>query len=145
MINPISTGVDRAIGTPLAADAHGMPESDADEAYLSALSRALAEASDAGAVQTLLDQIQGPASGGVMAQVDRVLNLGEGIGGLYSLSREELAESFAVLAELFERGIVGYEYREVNGEPQKVFIDVAIGSDLHRAPLYKNGRLDSYL
>lgn len=80
-----------------------------------------------------------------MERVDRVLDLGRGVGNLGDLSREELAEAFAILADLFERGIVGYEVREVNGEPRKVFIDVAIGSDLHRAPLYKNGRLDGYV
>lgn len=96
-------------------------------------------------VGTLLDRFQGSAGSKVLRQVDQVLNLGTDIRSLHDLSREELAEAFSILAELFDRGIVGYEYREVNGQPQKVFIDTAIGSDLHRAPLYKNGRLDSYV
>ena len=101
--------------------------------------------SDAAAVHTLLDRVRRSDSGDVMDRVDQVLNLGTGIGDLSDLSRESLAETFTVLTDLYKRGIVGYEYREVNGEPQKVFIDVAIGSDLHRAPLYKNGRMDGYL
>lgn len=76
--------------------------------------------------------------------VDRFLDLGQGLD-LTDLSKEELAEAFEVIAELLERGIVGYEVREINGAPHKVFIDVAIGSDLHRAPLWRNGRVDGYL
>ena len=93
----------------------------------------------------LVDLLEAPESRSVMAQVDRVLNLGTGIGDLTDLSREEFAEAFSILADLFDRGIVGYEYREINGQPQKVFIDVAIGNDAHRAPLYKDGRIDGYL
>ena len=81
----------------------------------------------------------------VMSTVDKVLDLGSELGDLTDLSREELAEAFEILTELFERGIVGYEVREINGEPRKVFIDVAIGSDSHRSPLYRSGRLDTYL
>tara|TARA_Y100000588_G_scaffold386162_1_gene481119 strand:+ start:4207 stop:4497 length:291 start_codon:yes stop_codon:yes gene_type:complete len=76
--------------------------------------------------------------------VDRFLDLGQGLD-LTDLSKEELAEAFEVIAELLERGIVGYEVREINGAPHKVFIDVATGSDLHRAPLWRNGRVDGYL
>jgi len=84
----------------------------------------------------------------VIANVDDVLDLGSGgsvLGTLSDLSREEIAETFKILAGLYERGIVGYEYREINGEPQKVFIDVAIGSDAHRAPLVREDRIDRYI
>ncbi|MBS12377.1 MAG: hypothetical protein CME19_12325 [Gemmatimonadetes bacterium] len=81
----------------------------------------------------------------VLDSVDRILNQGSSVGSLTDLSREELAETFKVLVELFDRGIVGYEFRKINGQPHKVFTDVAIGSDLHRAPLYRDGRLDSYI
>jgi hypothetical protein len=109
--------------------------------------------------EQLLDLLQGPRGFDVLNSVDSVLNLGDSrnlLGNLGNLSREELAESFAILSDLFARGIVGYETREINGEPQKVFIDVAIGSDAHRAPivkdhdgrrapLVKDSRFDSYV
>jgi hypothetical protein len=109
--------------------------------------------------EQLLDLLQGPRCSDVMNSLDSVLNLGDSrnlLGNLGNLSREELAESFAILSDLFARGIVGYETREINGEPQKVFIDVAIGSDAHRAPivkdhdgrrapLVKDSRFDSYV
>jgi hypothetical protein len=84
----------------------------------------------------------------LISRVDNVLNLGSGgsvLGSLADLSREEIAETFRVLADLYDRGIVGYETREINGEPQKVFIDVAIGSDAHRAPLVREDRVDRYV
>ncbi len=77
--------------------------------------------------------------------IDQFLDLGSGGLDLANLSKEELAEAFKVIADLVERGIVGYEYRKINGEPHKVFIDVAIGSDLHRAPLWRGNRVDGYL
>ena len=145
MIGPIAQHTDLLSQVGSSGSVTQPSRANSDEAYLSALSNALDEASDSEGLHSLMDRVQGSDTNNVMAQVDQVLNLGEGFGDLHQLSREELAESFAVLTELFERGIVGYEYREVNGERQKVFIDVAIGSDLHRAPLYKNGRLDSYM
>lgn len=95
-------------------------------------------------VENLATRVETPA---VMDRVDRVLDLGSGslLGDLTDMSKEQIAETFEILADLFDRGIVGYEVREINGEPQKVFIDVAIGSDAHRAPLYRDGRLDTYL
>lgn len=77
--------------------------------------------------------------------VDQFLDLGSGGLDLADLSKEELAEAFKMIAELIDRGIVGYEYRKINGAPHKIFIDVAMGSDLHRAPLWRNGRVDGYL
>ena len=82
--------------------------------------------------------------------LDRVLNLNEGgavnlMGVLGEMSRENMDGFLRSLADLLKHGVVGYEYREVNGSPTKVFIDVAIGSDLHRAPLVKDGRLDTLI
>ena len=116
------------------------------------LSTALEEASRSRSesAEQLLDFLQGPRGADVMKSVDSVLNLGDSrnlMGNLGNLSREELAESFSILSDLFARGIVGYETREINGEPQKVFIDVAIGSDAHRAPLVqdRDNRFDRYV
>ncbi len=77
--------------------------------------------------------------------VDQFLDLGRSGLDLTDLSKEKLAEAFKTIVELLKHGVVGYEYREINGAPRKVFIDVAIGSDLHRAPLWRNGRIDGYL
>jgi hypothetical protein len=116
------------------------------------LSTALEEASRSRseAAEQLPELLQGPRGSGVLNSVNSVLNLGDSrnlLGNLGNLSREELAESFSILSDLFARGIVGYETREVNGEPQKVFIDVAIGSDAHRAPLVqdRDNRFDRYV
>lgn len=77
--------------------------------------------------------------------VDQFFNLCSGGLDLTGLSKEELAEAFEMIVRLLEAGVVGYEYREVNGVPHKVFIDVAMGSDLHRAPLWRGDRFDGYL
>ena len=85
-----------------------------------------------------------------MSLVDRVMNLGEGgasslLGSFADYSREEMEEALKILVELLRRGVVGYEYREINGEPHKVFIDVAIGSDYSRAKLWRGSRLDGLI
>ena len=98
----------------------------------------------AGDIERVAQLIEGPDRDNTVSRVDSILNLSSGFGDLGNLSRESLAETFSILAELYDRGIVGYEVREVNGEPMKVFTDVAIGSDLHRAPLYRDGQLDTY-
>jgi hypothetical protein len=87
---------------------------------------------------------------GIGQALDSVLNLNEGgasnlLGVLGKLSRENTEGFLNALADLLKHGVVGYEYREVNGRPTKVFIDVAIGSDLHRAPLVRDGRLDTFI
>ena len=82
---------------------------------------------------------------GVMEALDRVLNLNGGgklLGTLGEMSREDAEGALKALADLLRHGVVGYEYREVNGQPMKVFIDVAIGSDLHRAPLVRGTHFD---
>ena len=87
---------------------------------------------------------------GVAHALDSVLNLSDGgashlLGALGELSLENMEGYLQSLADLLKRGGVGYEYREVNGRPTKVFVDVAIGSDLHRAPLVRDGRLDTFI
>ena len=84
---------------------------------------------------------------GVMEVLDRALNLNGGgagtlLGTLGEMSREDAEAALKALADLLRHGVVGYEYREVNGQPMKVFIDVAIGSDLHRAPLVRGTHFD---
>ena len=110
-----------------------------------ALQRVLCTAPDAAdAVAALAGRAQKPD---VFDVVDGALNLNGGgaatlLGRLQELSREEMEATLKVLADLLRHGVVGYEYRKVNGEIRKVFIDVAIGSDLHRAPLARGKRFD---
>ena len=110
-----------------------------------ALQRVLRAAPDAAAaVATLAGAAQKPD---VLDAVDGALNLNGGsaatlLGRLEEMSREEAEGVLNMLADLLRRGVVGYEYRRVNGEPHKVFIDAAIGSDWHRAPLVRGGRFD---
>ena len=90
-------------------------------------------------------RVDGP---GVWYVLDRALDLGDSRGLLQTLgemSREEAERALKALAELLRRGVVGYEYREVNGQPQKVFVEVAMGSDLHRAPLVRRGLIDVFV
>jgi hypothetical protein len=77
-------------------------------------------------------------SSNVMGFLDDVLDLSNGkslVGALGDLSAEEADGALKALGKLLQAGVVGYEYRKINGEVQKVFIDVAMGTDAHRAPL----------
>ena len=118
---------------------------DLPTALQEALQRVLCTAPDAAdAVAALADRAQKPD---VFDVVDGALNLNGGgaatlLGRLQELSREEMEATLKVLADLLRHGVVGYEYRKVNGQTRKVFIDVAIGSDLHRAPLVRGKRFD---
>ena len=149
MIQPV-TGLSPMAG-PFGPNAEDeLPDPGKDVTILSRLSRVLNASFGAQPepVEGLPDFPRGSRFTNVFEQIDSILNLGSRrnfLGVLSDLSREELAKTFAILSDLFDRGIVGYEYREINGEPHKVFIDVAIGSDAHRAPLYRDGRLDGYL
>lgn len=84
----------------------------------------------------------------VMGFLDDVLDLSDGkslMGALGDLSPNEADGALKALGKLLQAGVVGYEYRKVNGEVRKVFIDVAIGSDLHRAPLARdNEKFDRF-
>ncbi len=110
-----------------------------------ALREALLRASHADAdIGASLHSLERP---GLLEGLERVLDLGAGGAGqlpgvLGELSPEEADGFLSALADLLKHGIVGYEYRWVNGEPQKVFLDVAIGSDLHRAPLVRGNGID---
>jgi hypothetical protein len=110
------------------------------------LEQAIEQAS--GALSDILELTQKEDGSGVMDALDAALNLSDGVSLMQVLDEmvpEEAEEALKTLAQLLQKGIVGYEYREVNGEPQKVFIDVAIGSDLHRAPLVRNEGFDQII
>lgn len=148
-----SRGTDHQPGAPVSSEAplEARPTSPADriELDLGGLTPALQEAlhrasladTDIGAS---LRSLERP---GLLEGLDRVLDLGAGGAGqlpgmLGEMSPEEADGFVRALADLLKHGIVGYEYRWVNGEPQKVFVDVAIGSDLHRAPLVRGEGID---
>ena len=156
MISPTDNGSRRPDNQPSAAVSveaphEARPSSPGDRVELdlgglgSALQEALHRASLADAdIGASLRSLQRP---GVLEGLDRVLDLGAGgaaqlPGMLGKMSPEEADGFLRALADLLKHGIVGHEYRWVNGEPQKVFVDVAIGSDLHRAPLVRGKGLD---
>lgn len=119
--------------------------SEIDNSAFDQLIQALNKASDASDdVQKLADSGE---RGSVMGFLDDVLDLSGGgslVSSLGKLSAEDAEGALQSLARLLKAGVVGYEYRKVNGQVQKVFIDVAMGSDLHRAPLAKQHELDRY-
>lgn len=103
------------------------------------LNQALENAKDA--TEDITALVQKHDKSDVMGFVDDVLDLSDGkslMGALGDLSSEEADGALKTLAKLLQAGVVGYEYRKVNGQVQKVFIDVAMGSDLHRAPLARD-------
>ncbi len=120
--------------------------SEIDGRAFDQLMQALNKASDASDdVETLADSGE---RGSVMGFLDDVLDLSGGsslVSALGKLSAEDAEGALQSLAKLLEAGVVGYEYRKVNGQVQKVFIDVAMGSDLHRAPLARQNELDHYV
>lgn len=86
-------------------------------------------------------------SSNVMSFLDDVLDLGDGrslLGSLSKLPAEEAEGALQSLARLLKAGVVGYEYRKKNGQVHKVFVDVAMGTDLHRAPLVRKDCLNCY-
>ncbi|MBT3602673.1 MAG: hypothetical protein HOE48_23320 [Candidatus Latescibacteria bacterium] len=103
------------------------------------LNQALEFAKDATADIAVLSQKRDDSN--VMGFLDDVLDLSDGkslMGALGDLSPENVDGALKSFGKLLQAGVVGYEYRKVNGEVRKVFIDVGMGSDLHRAPLARD-------
>ena len=74
--------------------------------------------------------------------LDMVLDSGSGgMANLYDaldgLSPEDQEIFLQTLSTLLKRGVMGYEYRKVNGQPYKVYLTNEIGSEIHRAKLYR--------
>ena len=74
--------------------------------------------------------------------LDQVMDVGAGgMGNLLSamqgMSPEDQQAFLQTLSGLLKRGVMGYEYRKVNGEPYKVYLENEIGTDLYRAKLIK--------
>jgi hypothetical protein len=80
----------------------------------------------------------------VFSQVDRVFNLGSpGRVDTRKMSPADRKEFLKIVANLLHKGVVGYEVLEVNGRPEKHFIENEIGDNrIKGARLYKNGKDD---
>ena len=104
-------GKDRVERSHLSGLLEGLPQ-----AAHHALQRVMQSGAD---VNLLLDRIDRPDA---MDALDAALDLTPGRAGdlLATLSRmtpQEADAALKALAELLKRGIIGYEYRKVNGEP----------------------------
>lgn len=73
-------------------------------------------------------------------KVEDFLNLGKsGRLDIGDLNEDEKKEFLKILASLLQKGIVGYEILEVNGKPEKHFIECEIGDQrIKQAKLYKD-------
>jgi hypothetical protein len=74
--------------------------------------------------------------------LDRVLDAGSGgMGNLFAvmqdMSPEDQQAFLQTLSTLLKRGVMGYEYRKVNGQPYKVYLENEMGTPVHRARLYR--------
>ncbi len=74
--------------------------------------------------------------------IDQVMDVGAGgMGNLLSamqgMSPEDQQAFLQTLSSLLKRGVMGYEYRKVNGQPYKVYIENEMGTDIHHAKLYQ--------
>jgi len=72
-------------------------------------------------------------------KLDDFLNLGKsGRMDISDLNPKEKDEFLKMLAALIKKGVVGYEILEVNGKPEKHYIDLEIGDQrIKGAKLYK--------
>lgn len=74
--------------------------------------------------------------------LDQVLDAGSGgMGNLFAvmqgMSPEDQQAFLQTLSGLLKRGVMGYEYRKVNGQPYKVYLENEMGTPVHRARLYR--------
>lgn len=89
--------------------------------------------------ETKSDSIEISNTAKVYDKVDKFLNLGDSdrldIGELNEAERKEFLK---MLSALIKKGIVGYEVLDVNGKPEKHFVDTKIGDKrIYGAKLYK--------
>jgi len=89
--------------------------------------------------ETKSDSIEISNTAKVYDKVDKFLNLGDSdrldVGELNEAERKEFLK---MLTALIKKGLVGYEVLDVNGKPEKHFVDNQIGDKrLKGAKLYK--------
>ncbi|MCX7798566.1 MAG: hypothetical protein N2249_08075 [Melioribacter sp.] len=87
----------------------------------------------------LKDSIEISNTAKAFNKLDKFLNLGNTKRlDIDDLNKEEKKEFVKMLAQLLKRGVVGYEILEVNGKPEKHFIENQIGNErIYGAKLYK--------
>lgn len=75
----------------------------------------------------------------VYDKVDKFFNLGrEGRADLSKMNKKEKDEFLKMTADLIKKGVVGFEVLNVNGKPEKHFIETEIGDQrIKGAKLYK--------
>jgi hypothetical protein len=80
----------------------------------------------------------------VFSQVDHVFNLGNPRSvDTGSMSPADRKEFIKIVANLLHKGVVGYEILNVNGRPEKHFIENEIGDTrIKGTKLYNNGKDD---
>ncbi len=65
----------------------------------------------------------------VFNKIDRFLDLGSTFNiGMRDLTDTEKEQFLTILAKLLKKGIVGYNYYEINGRVEKHFITASIGN-----------------
>ncbi len=65
----------------------------------------------------------------VFNKIDRFLDLGSTFNiGMKDLSESEKEQFLKILVKLLKKGIVGYNYYEINGRVEKHFITASIGN-----------------
>ena len=77
--------------------------------------------------------------------MDSFLNLGDpGRVDVGNMSPADKKEFIKIVANLLHKGVVGYEVLDVNGQPEKHFIENEIGDErIKGAKLYNNGKDDT--
>ena len=78
-------------------------------------------------------------------KIDSFMNLGEPRSfTLNELNPEEQEEFLTMLSKLLEKGIIGYEELEVDGQKEKHFIVTQIGNDRIKGAKLYNDKLNNY-
>ncbi|MFC1731242.1 hypothetical protein ACFL6I_12985 [candidate division KSB1 bacterium] len=88
---------------------------------------------------------------GSIHMADRLFNLGAKnrfiIQNRYTIdNNRELKTSLKIISSLLKKGVVGYEYLEVNGRPYKSFVTTGIGDQrIAGARLYRGTAFTSFI
>lgn len=82
----------------------------------------------------------------VFKRLDDFMNLGKSDRlNIDDLNPKEKQEFLKMLTDLIKKGVIGYEVLEVNGKPEKHYIDLEIGDKrIYGAKLYKKTDPDYY-
>lgn len=92
------------------------------------------------------DRIEISNTSKAFKKMENFLNLGvPGSLDMSDLNEEEQEEFIKMLSYLLQKGVVGYEVREVDGKPEKHFIVTQIGNRrLYGTELYDQDKYEKY-